>query len=81
MIVSNSPIDTHGYLYSNTFNPLNTQENLLQSNDDGSDNLQFLLALNLHPTMNYTVVVTASSPNVVGVFDLMFYGLSAVSFA
>ena len=40
---SSSTIDTYAYLYYDTFDPYCTTTNLLQQNDDGGWNLQFLI--------------------------------------
>ena len=51
--VSNSSIDTYGYLYNDTFDPYNPTLNLLQRNDDSVGNAQFLINVSLVNTGSY----------------------------
>ena len=52
-------IDAYGSIYKNTFNPLNPSENLLQTDGDSYDDLQFTLDVPLSTNMTY-VLVTAT---------------------
>jgi hypothetical protein len=45
-IGSNSTINTYGYLYLNSFNPLNIAENLIAGDDDKGGDSQFLIEMN-----------------------------------
>lgn len=81
-IISNSTLNTYGYIYSNNFNPFNTTSNLLQenNNDGGSD--QFLLNMTLLSSVQYIVVVTAIyMPNVSGSFFIVVNGPGSVRFS
>ena len=80
-IQSNSSIDTYGYIYNNTFNPANRTLNMLQSNDDGAGNTQFLLSLWLQTMTNYIVVATTYSAITTGSFFVIVQGPAAVSLA
>ena len=53
MITSNSLIDTYGYLYVNSFNPLNIEENLLAGDDNTAGINQFQILSLLQSTETY----------------------------
>ena len=69
--VSNSSIDTYGYLYNGTFDPYNPTLNLLQRNDDSGGNAQFLINVSLMNTGSYFLVATTYSPNRTASFSVI----------
>jgi hypothetical protein len=80
-IQSSSDIDTYGYIYENTFNPLNTTENLLTSDDNGGGfDGQFRFEIPLYVDTTYILVVTTSSPNKIGKIKINMLGLANVTF-
>jgi hypothetical protein len=56
--LSYSTIDAYGFIYKNTFNPLNPLENLLDKDDDSGSDLQFRLYIRLSGGMTYVLVMT-----------------------
>jgi hypothetical protein len=79
-IQSSSNIDTYGYIYENTFNPLNTAENLLSSDDNGGGSGgQFKIASPLYVNTTYILVVTTYSPNQIGDIKINLLGLTNVT--
>lgn len=78
-LMSNSSIDTFGYIYDKTFNPLDPSQNMLARNDDGLDNTQFQFSIYLRANTSYILIVTISSPNVTGDFSILIYGSNNVS--
>ncbi|CAF1537171.1 unnamed protein product [Adineta ricciae] len=79
-ISSNSTIDTVGYLYNNTFNYQNPNQDILISGDDEGGNRQFMLAIILQPMKNYTLVVTTYQQNITGSFRLIAIGAGSTVF-
>jgi hypothetical protein len=79
-IGSNSSIDTYGYIYLNSFNPLNTEENLIIGDDDNGDDSQFLIEMEFISTKTYILVVTAYDQNTTGPFVVFAAGSNAVKF-
>ncbi|CAF0778639.1 unnamed protein product [Adineta ricciae] len=65
-IWSSSAIDTYGYIYEETFNPLNPDEHLFTKNDDGGSENQFKFDLPLYNDTKYILVVTTYSPMITG---------------
>jgi hypothetical protein len=79
-IQSSSNIDTYGYVYENSFNPLNTTENLLSSDDnDGGSGGQFKIEVPLYVDTTYILVVTTSYPNKIGKIKINMLGLANVT--
>jgi hypothetical protein len=72
-------MDTRGYIYNGTFYPSSPTTNLIQGNDDGAGNSQFLLAVTLQAGVPYTLVVTSHSASVTGSFSVHASGPSSVS--
>jgi hypothetical protein len=70
IIESNSSVNTYGYIYKDSFNPVNPFENLLSQNDD-SCNDQFKLMTNLQVGTTYILVVTTFRSNVIGSFSIL----------
>ncbi|CAF3061034.1 unnamed protein product, partial [Rotaria sp. Silwood2] len=79
-ILSESSMDTYGYLYLNHFNPLNIEENLIAGDNDKGDNLQFGIGYNFKSTKKYILVVTTKDPLVVGPLSILAVGPKAVTF-
>jgi hypothetical protein len=67
---SNSTIDTYGYLYKDTFKPLNPSTNLLARDDDSNGRFQFKLTTCLRANTTYVLVVTTFPQNTVGRFSI-----------
>ncbi len=65
-IQSSSDIDTYGYIYESSFNPLNPTENLLVDDDDGGGNRQFKLYTPLYVDTKYILIVTTFLPEKIG---------------
>jgi hypothetical protein len=84
-IISQSSINTYGYLYEKSFDPFNTSVNLLMEDDDNAENEQFKLTALLRPSTIYLLVVTSFSPSVIGRFSIIasstsFINLTRVSY-
>jgi hypothetical protein len=78
-IGSNSTINTYGYLYLNSFNPLNIAENLITGDDDKEGDSQFLIEMELISTKTYILVVTTYEQNVTGPFAVVTLGSKGVN--
>jgi hypothetical protein len=79
-IQSSSNIDTYGYIYENQFNPFNTTENLLTSDDNGDDSSsQFKIEIPLYIDTTYILVVTTASPKQLGEINIILLGLTNVT--
>ncbi|UJR19005.1 hypothetical protein I4U23_022135 [Adineta vaga] len=79
-IISKSTMDTHGYIYNNTFNSSFPGEHLLQEDEDAGDNEQFMLTMILTPFMNYILVVTTYWASTIGEFAIIAAGPGPISF-
>jgi len=84
-IISQSRINTYGYLYEKSFDPFNTSVNLLMEDNDNAENEQFILTALLRPSTIYVLVVTSFSPSVMGRFSIIasstsFMNLTRVSY-
>ena len=79
-VTCNSSIDTYGYLYLNSFNPLNMAENLITGDDDKGEDYQFLLQHIFRSTDTYILVVTTHDQLVIGPFSVFAGGLENVTF-
>ncbi|CAF3377068.1 unnamed protein product [Rotaria sp. Silwood1] len=80
-IVSNSTMDTYGYLYSNTFYPASPLTNVLDMNDDGGGNGQFMLSRYFQILTRYILVVTTYDQSVTGPFSIIATGLVSIRFS
>jgi hypothetical protein len=78
-IGSNSTINTYGYLYLNSFNPLNIAENLITGDDDKGGDSQFLIEMELISTKTYILVVITYEQNVTGPFTVVTLGSKGVN--
>ena len=68
----------YGFLYRNTFNPLNPLENLLGVEDDGGSNFQFRLNIHLSGGMTYVLVMTTYQLKQTGAFWIIVLGSDKV---
>ena len=78
-LISNSSIDTYGYLYLNPVNPRRPLDNLMLHDDDSGGNQQFLLTANLSSGTSYSLIVTTSEANVTGDFWIRASGPSSIN--
>ncbi|CAF1054190.1 unnamed protein product [Adineta steineri] len=76
-----STIDTYGYMYNSTFNPVDPNQNLLSSDDDSGGNDQFMLANILQPMTKYILIVTTYAKSVTGRFTLIGKGPDSISYS
>ncbi len=74
-----SSIKTYGYIYNNSFNPFNPNENLLSDNDVKCDKYQFQLKVYLQINVTYILVVTTFSPKEIGNFSVHATGPGNIS--
>ncbi|UJR24221.1 hypothetical protein I4U23_027188 [Adineta vaga] len=74
IFTSSSTIDTYGYFYSDSFDSLNPDLNLIASNDDGDDNRQFRINIILQFQRKYILVVTTFEYNIRGDFLIKIVG-------
>ncbi|CAF3746296.1 unnamed protein product [Adineta steineri] len=79
-IVSSSSIDTYGFLFNNSFDPLNPIRNLLLYDDDSGGNQQFELTYFLQPLVNYVVVTSTYIQYQTGTFSLIATGPGVINF-
>lgn len=79
-IKSLSDMDTLGFLYDGTFNPLNSDSNIYQQDDDSGENSQFQIAAYLQAGVPYTLVFTTFSPRTTGSFSLVATGPGNVQY-
>lgn len=76
---SSSALDTHGYFYSNVFDPSYPSQNLITSDDDsGGGDGQFRLRAYLVAGSSYVLVVTTYRANMIGSFSIRVSGPSSV---
>ncbi|CAF4368170.1 unnamed protein product [Rotaria sp. Silwood2] len=80
-IMSNSSLDTYGYIYNNSFNSSAPRTNLIVQNDDDGDNAQFLLTLFIDTLEKYILIVTTYAPNVFGTFSINTVSVGSISFS
>ncbi len=73
-----STIDAYGFIYKNTFNPLNPSENLLHAEVDRSFDLQFRLNIRLSSGMTYVFVMTTYQLKEIGKFSITIQGPNKV---
>ncbi|CAM4852855.1 unnamed protein product [Rotaria socialis] len=78
-IVSNSSIDTYGFLYNGSFFPNSPTRNLVISDDESGGNSQFQLRVYLQSYAQYVLVVTTFYENVFGSYMVMTSGLGHVN--
>ncbi len=78
VIHSYSKIDSYGFLYKNTFNPLNPSENLLNTEDDSVFDLQFRFDIHLTGNMTCVLVITTYDVKETGRFSIVVQGPNKV---
>ena len=71
-------MNTYGFLYRNTFNPLSPFDNLFDKDDDSGFNLQFKLDIRLSGEMTYVLVVTTNVFQDTGVFSIVALGTDKI---
>ncbi len=71
-------IDAYGFIYRNTFNPLNPLENSLHWEDDSGSDLQFRLNIRLSGGMTYVLVMTTYQLKETGAFSISVQGPNKV---
>ncbi|CAF1557222.1 unnamed protein product [Adineta steineri] len=71
---SSSSMDTFGYIYEDDFNPMNPLENLLSQDYRACSYQDFKLIVYLYTGTTYILVMTTSSPNMTGDFDIKTSG-------
>ncbi|CAF1020616.1 unnamed protein product [Adineta steineri] len=71
---------THAYIYVNNFNPFDMSKNLLSLSGDSGNQGQFQLSVVLEANMIYVVVITTSSPNLMGNVLIQGSGSSYIGF-
>ena len=72
-----SSIDTYGYLYNALFDPSDSSQNFIASDDDNAGGFQFLLTEYLSSTSTYVLLVTTFSPRTTGSFSIRVSGPSS----
>ncbi|CAF4988409.1 unnamed protein product, partial [Rotaria sp. Silwood1] len=72
--ISNSGIDSFGYLCVNSFNPSNVASTLVALDDDSGGNAQFSITYTLQAGTTYILIFTTYSPNVTTSFSIMALG-------
>ena len=70
--------DAYGFIYRNTFNPLNPLENLLETEDDSGSDFQFRLNVRLSGNMTYVLVMTIYHLKETGAFSIIVQGANKV---
>jgi hypothetical protein len=80
-LISKSSIDTYGYLYNSSFNPLSPSSNLIVQDDDGAGNGQFNLKTFLESRLIYILVATTFDPRKIGSFSVSASGSGSVTFS
>jgi hypothetical protein len=78
-IMSQSSINTYGYIYENSFDPSDTSLNLLTEDDNSGSDDQFKLKAFLRPSIIYVLVVTTFAPHVTGKLSIIASGTSFIS--
>jgi hypothetical protein len=74
-------MDTYGYLYQDTFDPVDPSRNLIAKNNAGCNNGHFWLHGDLLANITYILVVTTNASNVKGAFSVVSTGVANVHFS
>jgi hypothetical protein len=53
--------------------------NLIEENDDGSCDHQFMISTHFYASTTYILVVTTHSPNVTGSFSILAFGPNSIT--
>jgi len=80
-IVSNSNMDTYGYIYNTAFSPTYPNVDLITSDDNCGGNNQFKLGLYLQIMTRYILIITTSGKNTTGSFTIIATGPGSVDFS
>ncbi|CAF4236907.1 unnamed protein product, partial [Adineta steineri] len=75
---SRGDIDGYGSIYKNKFNPLESSENLLKTDDDSGFDSQFKLDIYLAIDTIYVLVVTTYESKETGEFSIIVFGKNKV---
>jgi len=75
---SNSSIDTYGYFYYDSFDPLHPLENLITSDDDSNSARQFRISATLQFQRKYILVVTTYGIRITGDFLIKAVGPTSI---
>lgn len=73
-------MDTHGYLYNDTFDPSDPSLNLVMADNDGAGDNQFVLNGSLEAGISYTLVVVRRSSDDTGPYLIKATGPGDVQF-
>lgn len=76
---SSDSIDTYGYIYENSFDSLNPNENLLIKDDDGGSPKQFKFEIPLYDDTTYIAVITTYFPMDTGKIQINMLTLKNVT--
>jgi hypothetical protein len=79
VIWSVAEIDTYGYIYKDTFNPLKPSDNLLLEHNGSCNQGQFKFYIDLEINIRYVLVVTTYRPYTMGSFSIFVSGLNNVT--
>ncbi|CAF3084569.1 unnamed protein product [Rotaria sp. Silwood2] len=77
----NSSMDTYGYLYNNTFNPVYPAENVSAKDDDNGGYGQFMFSIFLQTMKQYVLVVTTFYQHIAEPFSITVTGLTSLYFS
>ncbi len=78
--VSQSNIDTYGYIYRGNFYPSYPSMNILEEDDQNGGINQFQITVELRSESKYTLVVTTYIEDITGPFSILAYGPDQVQF-
>ncbi|CAF1338360.1 unnamed protein product [Adineta steineri] len=79
--LSNSSMDTYGFLYYNTFDPNNSTANQITYDDDDGGAHQFKFTAYLQTLTRYILVATTYATNTIGPFTITATGVAPISFS
>jgi hypothetical protein len=77
---SESSMETYGYLYRDTFDPVDPSRNLIANSNSSCANQQFWLQPFLQANSTYILLVTTLHANMTGALSVMSQGVANVSF-
>lgn len=77
---NNDTKKTYGYIYINSFDPFNPDENLLSSSNVSCGSYYFVLGSRLETNVTYILVMTTLDPYIQGTFQLFVTGPGNVNF-
>lgn len=78
-LVSDSKMDTYGYLYEHKFNPFNPSANRITQKNNGICKNQFQVVHHLQKPITYILVVTTFRSNITGPFSIYALGPNKVT--